>query len=67
VGVWLAFDYPALTGQVLFPVDAAARASAYDRYGGGQGGYQVIEGDAFNQYYPLRSYPGSRGRGVPQG
>jgi hypothetical protein len=60
VAVWLAFDYPALFGRVLFPVEAAARASPYDRYGGGEGGYLVIEGDAFNQYFPLRSYLAKR-------
>jgi hypothetical protein len=61
VVVWLAFDYPALTGRVLFPVAAAEAASPYKLYGAeADASYKVIEGDAFNQFLPLRTYLGRR-------
>lgn len=57
--VWLAFDFPALTGRVLFPADWEPRTT-------GSVGVEArqptnpLEGDAYTLYYPLRFHLGDR-------
>ena len=57
--VWLAFDWPSLTGKILFPVDWEPRARTGSP-GEVRQPINPLEGDAYTLYYPLRSYLGER-------
>jgi hypothetical protein len=56
--VWLAFDFPALSGRVLFPVDWEPRPSG--RSAETRQPANPLEGDAYTLYYPLRFHLGER-------
>jgi hypothetical protein len=54
--VWLAFDFPILSGRVLFPVDIARARLSVDA----PPPDNPLGSDAVDVYYPLRSYLGDR-------
>lgn len=54
--VWLAFDFPILSGRVLFPVDIARAHLSPDA----PTPHNPLGSDAVDIYYPLRSYLGDR-------
>lgn len=57
--VWLAFDFPALTGKVLFPIDWEPRSTGASAVRSREP-VNPLEGDAYTLYYPLRRYLGER-------
>jgi len=57
--VWLAFDFPVVTGKVLFPVDWEPRPSGTSAEETRQPA-NPLEGDAYTIYYPLRFHLGER-------
>lgn len=57
--VWLAFDFPALTGKVLFPIDWEPRSTGTSAVRSREPA-NPLEGDAYTLYYPLRRYLGER-------
>ncbi|MGH2655659.1 MAG: YfhO family protein [Actinomycetota bacterium] len=59
--VWLAFDFPVVTGKVLFPVDWEPRPSDTSVEEIRQPA-NPLEGDAYTFYYPLRLHLGERFR-----
>lgn len=54
--IWLAFDFPILSGHVLFPVDIARARLSPDA----PAPDNPLGSDAVDVYYPLRSYLGDR-------
>jgi len=57
--IWLAFDFPVVTGKVLFPVDWEPRPSGTSAEETRQPA-NPLEGDAYTIYYPLRFHLGER-------
>jgi hypothetical protein len=58
--VWLAFDYPIVAGRVLFPVDIARSQPPASLYRPAPEPNNPLGSDAFELYYPWRSYLGQR-------
>jgi Bacterial membrane protein YfhO len=59
--VWLAFDFPAFGGRVLFPIDwepRTTRGSAVES----REPVNPLEGDAYTFYHPYRAHLGERVR-----
>jgi len=59
VAIWLAFDFPALGGRVLFPIDWEPKPTLGSRVES-QKPVNPLEGDAYTFYYPYRAHLGER-------
>jgi hypothetical protein len=60
VGAWLAFIFPVFAGRVPFPVDMAGYRPPNSLYNPSPDLANPLESDAFDLYYPWRSYLGDR-------
>jgi Bacterial membrane protein YfhO len=60
VGAWLAFNFPVFAGRVPFPVDMAGYRPPNSLYRPSADLANPLESDAFDLYYPWRSYLGDR-------
>ena len=57
---WIAFDFPAFAGQVLFPVDIARARPPSPRYQAAPPPDNPLGSDAVDAYFPWRDHLGDR-------